>query len=273
MKKLKTYKPTDTFFPVKEMEAVKLNWDYVDKTGKNDLSNTGYKFIVREDTNEVLSCMTNDYKLVENKEIFNIASPIVKEKGGLLTEVKNFGNGARTKYKFTFPDIKVKITKKDVLHPHIDMWNSYDGTHQVNLLSGCFRLICSNGLVIGHMISNYNFRHLIGNDNLTPDNFAQAVQKSIDKTIEIFDKDFPKLIETTAKSSDKAKFIKMLPEYVSDDVVAKLLSGQKMNTYWDLINVATYLATHIMNRNWESTHKWETKVYPTVKSWALKAQS
>ena len=42
MKKIKTYKPNDTFFPVKEMEAVKLNWDYVKKTGKNDLENTGY---------------------------------------------------------------------------------------------------------------------------------------------------------------------------------------------------------------------------------------
>ena len=153
------------------------------------------------------------------------------------------------------------------------MWNRYDGTHQVNMIAGCFRLICSNGMVIGHMISNYNFRHLVSNKNLNPENFAKAVQRSIDKTLDIFDKDFPTLIETKARKSDKAKFIKMLPEYVGEAAVARMLSGHSMNTYWDLINIATYLASHVMNRNWESTHKWESKVYPTVKSWALKAQS
>ena len=266
---METYKPDHTFFPVIEVPAIGAPEGIDEK----EIDSTGYKFIVREDSGEVLSCMTTDYKLVQNKDIFNIAQPIVKEKGGLLTEVRQFGNGARTKYKFTFPDVDVKITDKDHLNPHIDMWNSYDGTHQVNMIAGCFRLICSNGMVIGHMISNYNFRHLVSNQNLNPENFAKAVQRSIDKTLDIFDKDFPLLIETKARASDKAKFIKMLPEYVGEAAVTRMLAGHTMNTYWDLINIATYLASHVMNRNWESTHKWESKVYPTVKSWALRAQS
>ena len=46
-------------FPVKEMPAM---------LGLND--NTGHKFIVREDTEQVLSCMSNEYKLVTNQEVF-----------------------------------------------------------------------------------------------------------------------------------------------------------------------------------------------------------
>ena len=55
----------DAMFPVKEIPAVGRHLD------KNVtlLDNTGYKFIVREDNNKVLSCMTNDYKLVKNETL------------------------------------------------------------------------------------------------------------------------------------------------------------------------------------------------------------
>ena len=62
-----------TLFPVKEVPATfRAGASYAD----ND---TGYKFIVREDTGKVLSCMTNDYKLVNNQEIINAAEPILEQ--------------------------------------------------------------------------------------------------------------------------------------------------------------------------------------------------
>ena len=47
----------DTVFPVIEVPAVFTNNNMWTK-------NTGHKFIVREDTKEVLSCMTDEYKMV-----------------------------------------------------------------------------------------------------------------------------------------------------------------------------------------------------------------
>ena len=48
-------------FPVKEIPAV----GFVErtKTGSayKSMENTGYKFIMREDTGDVLSCMTDEY--------------------------------------------------------------------------------------------------------------------------------------------------------------------------------------------------------------------
>ena len=61
-----------TLFPVKEVPAVGRHLD--EKVTL--LDNTGYKFIIREDTNEVLSCMTNEYKLIKNEEIIDKAIPI-----------------------------------------------------------------------------------------------------------------------------------------------------------------------------------------------------
>ena len=47
-------------FPVKEMPATMVN----EKGELNHIGDTGYKFIVREDTGDVLSCMSDNYKLI-----------------------------------------------------------------------------------------------------------------------------------------------------------------------------------------------------------------
>ena len=49
---------------------------------------TDYKLIVREDTNNILSCMTNDYKVVTNKEIIELQ----KRMEDLKTNERKLGN-------------------------------------------------------------------------------------------------------------------------------------------------------------------------------------
>ena len=80
---------TETMFPVKEVPAVGRHLDK-DVTILND---TGYKFIVREDTGQVLSCMTDSYRLVTNKSIIDAAEPIVNKHGGEVKEISIFSNG------------------------------------------------------------------------------------------------------------------------------------------------------------------------------------
>ena len=90
-----------TLFPVKEVPAVGRHLD----TNVTLLNDTGYKFIVREDTNEVLSCMTNEYKLIKNEEIIEKAMPIIEDRGGIMVEQNIFGNGARTSWQWKFPEV------------------------------------------------------------------------------------------------------------------------------------------------------------------------
>ena len=50
----------ETLFPVKEVPAVWMKHERNGKYTKSDLQvNNGYKFIVREDTGDVLSCMSD----------------------------------------------------------------------------------------------------------------------------------------------------------------------------------------------------------------------
>ena len=81
----------DIKFPVKEVPAVMGK-------GFNYNDNTGHKFIVREDTGQVLSCMTTDYKLVTNKTILSYAEPIIKKNGGVIKETKLLGKNPENLY-------------------------------------------------------------------------------------------------------------------------------------------------------------------------------
>ena len=57
-------------FPVREVPAVGIPQTISDERQfGSEIDSTGYKFIVRDDTGEVLSCMTDEYQLVENKRV------------------------------------------------------------------------------------------------------------------------------------------------------------------------------------------------------------
>jgi hypothetical protein len=83
-------------FPVKEVPAIGVDSD-------REIDSTGYKFIVREDTGQVLSCMTDSYRLVTNKSIIEAAAPIVKKHDGEVKEVSIFSNGRSVHMKWNFP--------------------------------------------------------------------------------------------------------------------------------------------------------------------------
>lgn len=256
---------TESTFKVKEIPAITTGNTWSDSFPES-ATNTGHKFIVREDNGRILSCMTNDYKIVQNNDLIDIVNPIIKDQGGTIEDCEVFSDGRRSKWTWKFNDNKVKVDRDDAVSPTIDIWNSYDGTVSVNILAGAFRFVCSNGMVIGYILGKANFRHLKSNMSLEADEIAKAVQKTVLKTKDIFTDEFPKLIETPVKKSHVRELIKMLPNQTGDDIVTYLLQ-ETMKSYWDLLNAATWIATHKMNRKYETTHKFESRIWPSVKKW------
>ena len=55
------------------------------------------------------------------------------------------------------------------------------------------------------------------------------------------------------------------------DALTQYLLGNKINNFWDLLNAATWVSTHTMKRNYESTHKLESRIYPSITKWANQA--
>ena len=237
-------------FPVKEMPAM---------LGLND--NTGHKFIVREDTEQVLSCMSNEYKLVTNQEVFEKSSEVIKEFEGTLTETKIFCNGARARWRYRFPQT-IKVGEDD-MHPEIIMGNSYDGTSQVYMMMGAYRLICSNGMIIGVTFGKFNNRHSVYNPNVKQ--LDTVLPDMIRTAITAIENDLPELQNIKLNPSDVSKIVELFPEQSIENLVQYLLTN-KPDTYWDLLNACTWMSTHILNRKTEATHKLEQNVYKMIKS-------
>ena len=252
----------ETLFPVKEYPATAVNSE---EGGFAIAGNTGYKFIIREDTGDVLSCMTDEYKLVNNQEVVDKTVKVLNKTKAVLKEVKMFGKGARTKYTYTFPDTKVKVATDDYVNPEIIISNSYDGSNAVGVMGGAFRLVCENGLVIGYMLGRTRNIHSIHNNSL--DKIEEFIEETVERVVNTFDEKFPVLVETPINIKHIKEIIKIVPTQAMEPLTQYLL-GHKPKTYWDLLNAATWVATHHLNRNMESTHKMESLIYPNISKWA-----
>ena len=251
----------DVLFPVKEIPVM------YDVAGKDKAENAGYKLIVRKDNDQILSCMTNEYKVVTNKQIMDKAGPILKDQGAILEDIRSFGDGARTKWTYRFPDIKVLVDKGDYVNPQININNSYDGTSEVSAMGGAYRILCENGLVIGYSLSKQGSRHIVWNKS---EDIEKLITDVINKTRKVFDNDFPMLIEKEVKEKHVGKIIEMFPGYTMEAMVQYMLAHKPKN-YWDLLNAATWTATHVMKRDSETTHKLENNIFDTVKRFAAQA--
>ena len=255
----------DTLFPVKEVPAIgkfPKNMNYTDEETKT----TGWKFILREDTGQILSCMTNEYKMVTNKQIIDIAKPVLKKHKAELVEAVSLGDGQKTVWKWRIPDYTIKIAEGDDLNPEIIIKNSYDGSLQVHILAGAFRLVCSNGMVIGITLGQKNYRHSVNNINLNKDKIESVIEKTINHTMDV-GKEFEILANTKLNEKHIIKLVELFPFQMSEYLVQYLVANKPTN-YWDLLNTSTYLSTHKMKREYQSTHKLETDIYPKIKKWA-----
>ena len=258
----------EALVPVKTVPAY---WETTNKNKGNGTSvreqTTGYKFVVREDNNEVLSCMTDEYKLIENKDIYETASEVMTNLNvdAQLSEVESFSNGAKTQFKWTLRGTKVDLGDGDVVSPEITLRNSYNGQWGLHILAGAFRILCSNGLVIGTIISRKSYKHSIYNMDLK--DIEPSIQETVLSTDGIFNKDLPKLKNTKLQEKHIVGLIDMMPSNQMEAFTQYLMKDKPEN-YWDLLNSATWIATHSMKRSNEATHKLEQSIYPTITKWA-----
>jgi len=161
----------------------------------------------------------------------------------------------------------VMAMENDEMIPEINIVNSYDGTVGLNILGGAFRLICSNGLVIGFIASKYTNKHI--KTNIALNDLDRIIEETVNNTSLIFNEEFPILAETKFQERHLLDFIRLFPEYANTLVTDKIII-ENPKTFWDLLNVGTNILTHHMNRDMDSTHNLESKLYPKVKKLALK---
>lgn len=110
------------------------------------------------------SIVTKDYVLIRHEDLIAKVEGVMAEfpeYGEREVEV-GFGPGGRMRLEYSFPEIQYDIGRGgvgDLVHPTWTFFNSYDGGWALRGLFGAFRLVCSNGLVIGEKFAHYRQEH------------------------------------------------------------------------------------------------------------------
>lgn len=228
---------------------------------------TGYKYIVRSDTDKIISCKTNIYQLVKNQHVLDAVMPIVEENNGRIIEQYAFSD-TRTKITFQFDGKEDEIFGQ-AMKPRLTIFNSYDGTSRVNIRFGLMILVCTNGLMISKASKSISYKHVIKHEGL--EGLEDLLKESlygisgvIKEELEVFNS------KSLKNKADIGVLYEVFPNKYHDVITHKLLE-EKPVTYWDLINVGTYVLSNEADRTIESTHNIEKALFVKTRQLAARA--
>lgn len=86
---------------------------------------------------------------------------------------KASGKAVKGKHVFRLQHNDLQFSGVDSYRPEIVIMNSYDGSCSLRILLGIFRLVCSNGMVVGTSFTEYSIKH-IGKNTMEQVNAAVA---------------------------------------------------------------------------------------------------
>ena len=210
-----------------------------------------YRAIVNKDEpDQIFSIMTSRYKIVNHSEALQLADEAIArnpEFGESAKKIFLLNEGGKMEVKYTFPEVDVDIDGRgDIVNPQLIIRNSYDGGWKFGIMLGAFRIICSNGLVVGkkiYMLKQFHY------ENLLLENIAVELEKAM-HNFSIQTKIWEKWVD---RITTKDEF---------DDVITKLNPSQKESahiieevgkeenlrkgqlTLWMLYNIITAMITH-----------------------------
>lgn len=138
------------------------------------------KAVVRTDTNQVVSVVSDDYRLVRNEEVFPELLGILNDLSIEYQIRKHsiINNGASAYLEVICPNEEFVLGGHDRNCLRFILANSYDTTRSVSIILGAFRFVCTNGMILGMALASYRRKH-IGEFNLSfsKDLFTDRIQQ------------------------------------------------------------------------------------------------
>ena len=201
------------------------------------------KAIVREDTNEVLSIVGTNYRIMKHETVIDLFGEKLNK---APDEVKMTDDGGVMFAKFTLPSLKsAEVAKGDIIDFSLRVFNSYNMLTSTGFEVVGKRLVCMNGMTVPKSMASFSFKHLNNDGMHRLTDTLLNVGDTIPETVEIW----KKWTHTTPSYHRIAGFYDMLD--INDDIKKELLNKSYPNdkaekTTWDHFNVLTRYTTHNM---------------------------
>jgi len=208
-------------------------WDFADNIGIKDVK-----------TNKLFGIRGGGYRFVPHEVGLHLVQETArhnsKDLGDFDTNIALYDEGKRMRATLTFTDVEYKIAKNDVVNPTIEYFNSYDGAWAEKLMFGAYRLICSNGLVVGEKFFSERLIHVGGR----PEEFIFNLGESMVNFANQIDVWRVWRNITATPEQIEALFVPFTNRH-RDEFAAK--EHSRVMNLWEVFNAATEITTHQVN--------------------------
>lgn len=229
-------------FPVALEDAFDCRGNPVPKT----------KLVVRQDTHDTLSVVSDRYRLITHEEAMAPVAAFAKKLGKAEVAYSLEKNGARLVVTHTYRDVALKLPGHrmpgadrkvgDVVALRTYATNSYNTTTPFEFQVGALVLKCLNGATVMDALFSLRFRHI-----------GEAQEITFPKPELVFDA-FKKQGEIWAEWSDVPVRKTWIKSMVEQGFALQLMTKKSYqenvayfdgaDTVWDLYNAFTYVITH-----------------------------
>lgn len=212
---------------------------------KNGAAIKGARAVVRTDSDEPLSIVSDRYRLITHQQSMDLVSPLMKSLGP--SEGKGYieKNGARYTLESTYRQHTQKIRKVgDTVALRVNVTNSYDTTQPLTITVGAMVLRCLNGLMIAGASISLFVKH-VGTDDL--DDLKLPEPDRIFETFKSGAQTWERWAETDVTKDARENLYQSL-------TLMNVISGKQLEdqrpifdaepTWWTLYDRFTYRLTH-----------------------------
>lgn len=243
-------------FPkVEERTIHYLNTSLHSLSQYQEISN--YKTLINSESGDVFGILSKKYQLVKHEDAIEMVEEAIEkspEYGKYDKQITFPSKGGKMHATYIFPEVEVPVTSGDSINPKIEIFNSYDGQWRFNIIFGAFRLVCSNGLVIGEKVFQYQAKHFSTFDEM-------IVKKTLKESMDAFSEQtqiwktwvnkvlapdqYEQIMEQLPLGKKQRKEIRTEVE-VSSGIS---LEQQKHLTWWIFFNILCQYVSHRIKSN------------------------
>jgi hypothetical protein len=199
--------------------------------------------VVRQDTGEVLSVVSNRYRLVPHQRILDVVQQAIEglDVGPVPRGVYVDRRGARMRAVYKFPALEQPVLKDDAVCPCLKIQNTYDGTSRIGVHIGAFRFVCTNLAVGGGGVFAGGFMSVHAGE-IPIEKAAQQLGSYLlgfDKIVELYRRWTE---ERLARDSVKT-LLEEMPKHAGRAMEREFERPSDLSVF-EAYNIATYYATH-----------------------------
>tara|TARA_B100000212_G_C27381953_1_gene537487 strand:- start:1646 stop:2428 length:783 start_codon:yes stop_codon:yes gene_type:complete len=193
--------------------------------------------------------VTDNYLLVNNSEVKDMADDIMNDTGFEWEPLKRFWDGKRFMDSYICKSETEAVKVGDDVGLGISFWNSYDGSTALSFRLFMVRLLCTNGMLSKHFFHTYRFKHDKKSANYYDEitNVSDIIANSGD-SVKAMARKLTRLDETgfgvATMSKLRQEKLNDIPVTLWGKIVDRYLENYVGGSCWDFLNAGTDIIWH-----------------------------